>query len=212
MIDTHSLLTARSDATCPTGRPVLVVIGPSASGKSSVVRTLFDWGLVRVHPTWTTRPRRADEVEGTLEHRFVSERGFDRLEAAGFFAATTRMFGLPYRYGLPPVHPGESGPVDLVMLRASLVDRFRSLVPDLLVYQVEDAPDRMRARLLARSTGPLDAAARLTDNEREQVAGWQVADRIFRNAGPVDGLALDVARAIATDLTAAEDRIVRDAR
>ena len=57
-------------------RRVLVVIGPSASGKSSLVRELHRRRVIRVLPTWTTRPRRADERDGSLEHRFVSDERF----------------------------------------------------------------------------------------------------------------------------------------
>src|SRR6476660_9759614 len=41
---------------------LLVFIGPSGSGKSTIVRTLVERRVVTVHPTWTTRPRRADEA------------------------------------------------------------------------------------------------------------------------------------------------------
>src|SRR3954451_2133494 len=103
-------------------RPVVVFIGPSGSGKSTVVRELADRGLVTVHPTWTTRPRRQDEQAGSLEHRFVSDAEFDRLCERGFFLETVTLFGLPYRYGLPPVgSPRATGALDAVMLRAPLV-------------------------------------------------------------------------------------------
>src|SRR5436305_590449 len=88
---------------CRSRRPVVVFIGPSGSGKSTVVRELASRGLVTVHPTWTTRPRRADEQQGSLEHRFVSDGEFDELCRRGCFIETVRLFGLPYRYGLPPL-------------------------------------------------------------------------------------------------------------
>src|SRR3954447_16585781 len=103
------------------GRPVGGFIGPSGSGKSTVVRELAARGLVTVHPTWTTRPRRADERQGSLEHRFVSDDEFDELCRRGFFIETVSLFGLPFRYGLPPLDgdsAGPGGPVDAVMLRA----------------------------------------------------------------------------------------------
>ena len=90
-------------------RPVLVVIGPSASGKSSAVRELHRRGVVRVHPTWTTRPRRPDEGDGAPEHRFVTDTIFDDLEAAGFFLGTVCLPGLPYRYALPQVTGATTG-------------------------------------------------------------------------------------------------------
>ena len=64
---------------------LLVLVGPSATGKSTVARALADRGLVTVLPTWTTRPRRRDEPGDTLEHRFVDDARFDRLSARRAF-------------------------------------------------------------------------------------------------------------------------------
>lgn len=180
-------------------RPVLVIIGPSASGKSSLVRSLHQRGLVKVHPTWTTRPRRHDEVAGAPEHRFVSEEVFDDLAAQGFFLDTVQLFGLPYRYGLPPLTPSSAGPLDVVMLRAPLVARFARFVPHHLVYQIEGDPERTSDRLVGRGCSPVELAGRLIDNDREVRCGRRMADRVFVNDGPLDALVHAVAAALRSD-------------
>jgi hypothetical protein len=154
---------------------------------------------VRVHPTWTTRPRRRDELEGSPEHQFVSEAAFDALDAAGFFLDTIAMFGLPHRYGLPSVPPPVRGTVDLVMLRAPLIERFATFVPELLVYQVEDTADRMCQRLLERDCGPEDLVARLDDNRRELALGRRLAHRVFANDGALDDIVDAVQGALQRD-------------
>jgi guanylate kinase len=160
---------------------LLVIIGPSGSGKSTVVRTLADRGIVRVHPTWTTRPRRDDEGVGSPEHVFVTETEFAGLAARGFFIDTVTMFGLPFRYGLPPIVRSSDGRRDLVMLRAPLVARLARVYPDITVVQIEDTPRRTEARLRARGGSPADTIARLIDNERERSAGRAIADHVFVN-------------------------------
>lgn len=192
----------RAAPLCPvrTARPVLVIIGPSGGGKSTVVRTLAGRGVVRVHPTWTTRPRRADEAGGSPEHRFVSDEEFDDLCARGFFLDTVSLFGLPYRYGLPALDTAEDGPLDAVMLRAPLVGRFTAVFPHHLVYQIEDLPDRLEARLRERETAPADRTARLSDNVREVDSGRLVAHRVFVNSGSLEGLADAVSIALRKDL------------
>src|SRR3954451_6553773 len=141
----------RADA--PRMHPMIAVIGPSGSGKSSLVRELDRCGLVRLHPTWTTRPRRADESDGSAEHRFVSEEEFDALEAKGFFLATASLFGLPWRYGLPHVAAPAGERADLVMLRAPVVERVRRQLGLGVVIQVVDEPARVAHRLRARGSG-----------------------------------------------------------
>jgi guanylate kinase len=168
---------------------LIAVIGPSGSGKSSLVRELDRRGLVRVHPTWTTRPRRADETRGSLEHRFVTDDVFDALDGDGFFLATGSLFALPWRYGLPHIVPAGDGRLDLVMLRAPVVERVRGVLPLGLVIQVVDDAARVSERLRARASGPHDVAARLSDNELEVARGRQVADVTLLNDGTIAELA-----------------------
>ena len=178
-----------SDSPHRPSTPILVVIGPSGSGKSTAVRALADRGLVRIHPTWTTRPRRPDERRGSPEHRFVDDASFGRLRDRGFFVDTVELFGLPHRYGLPPVRRGADGRVDTVLLRAPLVERFRVTVRDpIVVVQIETGTDELARRLRARPTTDADAAARLVDNEREAILGRSVADIVVTNDATVDEL------------------------
>ena len=184
-------------------RPLTVaIIGPSASGKSSVVRELARRGVVTVHPSWTTRPRRPDEVAGSLEHRFVDDATFDSLAADGFFHETVEMFGLAHRYGIPPFRPTRDATADLVMLRAPLVDHFRQHVTDrarVVVYLVEGDQQQARRWLVARGCQADDLHARVRDNTAEVEVGRRIADRTFRNDDTIELLASRIAAAVADD-------------
>lgn len=183
---------------------VLVIIGPSGSGKSTLVEELHRRGLIHVLPTCTTRPPRPGEVgDGTSvpTHHFTSDRVFDDLCRRGILVHTGTIEGLPYRYGLPPIWPRATGPVDTVVLRAPYVDRFRAAVPGCLVYEV-DAPEQvLAARLAGRGGSPAELGARLRDNARArlQAAKAPVADRHFTATGSVTSLADAVAWAMAID-------------
>lgn len=171
-------------------RGVLVVIGPSGSGKSTLVRHLHERGLIEVVPTWTTRPRRADEAHGSLEHRFVDDDGFDTLARCGCFLAVARPFGPPHRYGMPrracaARPPGR--PVPAVIARAPLVPVLAAHVPRPVVYQVE-------------AHRPWARPGRAGEDRRAQDAlGRRMAHRVFLNEGPVGELVDAVAAAIAHD-------------
>ena len=181
-------------------RPVLVVIGPSASGKSASVRELARRELVRVHPTWTTRARRPDEDAGAPEHRFVTDEVFDELEAAGFFLGTVALPGLPFRYALPRPALRDDGPVDTIMARAPFVDLFAEYFPHRLVYQIHDTEARAAARLRARGTSDEEVAARLANHAAEVDAGRALAARVFMNDGSLGALADAIADALTHDL------------
>jgi guanylate kinase len=155
--------------------------------------------LVVVRPTWTTRPRRPEELDGTLEHRFVSDRKFDELLRAGSFSQTGALTGLPYRYGLPAFEPRDGGPVDAVILRADYVEPFSRAVPGAFVYQIGSRGDQMVRRIRARGGGARDLDRRVADNITETTAGRRVADRTFTNDGALEDLVDSVAGAMAID-------------
>jgi guanylate kinase len=189
------------DAAAALSRPLLVFIGPSACGKSTLVRGLAERGVIRVHPTWTTRPPRAgeDPTDETLEHRFVDEAKFSSLEREGFFLGSTQMFGLPHRYGMPRLDLQSSGPVDAVMLRAPLVEQLRGLVPWLLVYQIEADLEQAGERLVERSVDDDEARARMEANGAELEQGRAIANRVFTNDRDMDDLVELVLAALIVD-------------
>lgn len=172
---------------------VLCIIGPSGSGKSVVVQELSRLGIVSVSPTYTDRPKRANETE--LEHKFVSSEKFDQLASQNTFIETAQLFGLKYRYGLPPV-ASQKGKVSIVMLRAPLINRMRAIYPDIVVYQIE-APFEIVTKRLKNRAEP-NIGSRLTDYEKEVSLGRSIADRVFIN----DGTISDLANKIAADLQA----------
>jgi guanylate kinase len=182
--------------------PLLIVIGPSASGKSTAVRELHQRGIVHVHPTWTTRPRRHDESAGSLEHRFVTDAVFDELEAAGFFLGTVVLPGLPYRYALPQVTLTDDGPIHTVMARAPFIDLFSAHFPDRLVYEIDDTFDRARQRLIERGSDAPEIEARLAGHRAEVEAGRQFASRAFVNAGTLDDLVGAITASLHIDVPA----------
>jgi len=176
---------------------ILVIIGPSASGKSSAVRLLADDGIVDIVPTWTTRPPRPEEANG-IEHRFVSEKEFEQATAHGDLLEARQMFGLPYWYGLPVITP-VPGKTSLIVLRAQLVPIFAKHYPAYVVYQISDSIGRVRQRLLARAAHGEAIGERLQQYTEEVNEGRSIAHRSFANTSTPESLAKDISSAIRVD-------------
>ncbi len=190
-----------------------MLVGPSGAGKSALAAALTRLGVVTVHPTWTTRPPRPDEAAaGCVEHRFVCDRRFDRMAAAGCFAEVVRPFDGAHRYGVPPVPrrpaapPGAVDTIDLLLLRACYLDRARARLGPALVYQIEAPPPVLAARLAARGTGAAETLARLAFDVEDTAIGRRLADRILDNQGTLGSLVGRTLAALADDFGAAHGR------
>ena len=74
---------------------MVVLVGESASGKSSIEKYLVDnYGYKKV-VSYTTRPPRDGEVDG-VDYHFIDKSQFRRLKVQGFFAETAEYNGWYY--------------------------------------------------------------------------------------------------------------------
>ena len=173
---------------------VLGIIGPSGCGKTTILKQLVDEDLVYVNPTYTERPKRPGEEE--LEHKFVSEKEFDRLEKSDFFVEVIQAFGLKYRYGVPHLK-GEKGKVSLIMLRAPLVPLLLKHHPEHVIYQIE-APFSLAAEWM-KKRGDHEIGSRLDDFQKELMLGRKYAARTFVNNGDLAACVEEIKKALELD-------------
>jgi guanylate kinase len=179
--------------------PILAIIGPSGVGKSTIIRQLYDKGLIHINPTWTTRPPRPNEESEGIEHKFVSENEFNNKQAEGYFLEVVEMFGLPYRYGVPKFKLSTRNKISLVMLRASLIPLLNKHYTNYTIYQIEDEIQKVRERLLARQKHGEDMGTRLEDYEKEVQAGKKLAKRTFVNNKSARQIAEQIGKAMLED-------------
>jgi guanylate kinase len=149
---------------------LLVLAGPSGTGKSVVVRRLLErdpsvWFSVSA----TDRARRPDEVDGR-DYRFVSRDEFERTRAAGGFLEWFEVFGELKGTPRAPIEERlRAGDDVLVEVDVQGALAIRDAVPDAVLVFLEP-PSRavQRQRLLERDPTVdrawlderLDAAAR----------------------------------------------------
>lgn len=179
--------------------PLLIIIGPSGSGKSSVVQNLAKRGVVEVTPSWTTRPPRKGEIQCSIEHKFVNDEMFNKRGAEEYFIEIVKLFGLNYRYGLPRITKPENKSVPLIMLRATILTLVPKHYTNYVVYQIEDRPTKVRERLLKRKAEGEQQGTRLRDYKKEIEGGRRVANRVFINKTSVELLADEIEKAIKKD-------------
>lgn len=75
---------------------ILTITGPSCGGKTTLLRDLVASGAFTPLVSYTTRPPRESEVDGSQEYRFVSEAEFSaRLETKDY-AQTVNFNGVSY--------------------------------------------------------------------------------------------------------------------
>jgi len=164
---------------------ILVVIGPSGVGKSTLFAPLRREGLVQLVPTWTTRKPRHYEDPASADHVFVDDEEFSARERAGFFLETAQLFGLQARYGLPRLAlESDGGNIRVLMMRAMLVQRLSRYFPSHIVYQVEAPLARVEAHLRTRLARDGDIGSRLDGFDDELQMGRPLAHRIVDNSRP----------------------------
>lgn len=66
---------------------MIVILGASASGKSTLQKTLVDTGEYKKIVTYTTRPPRQGEQDG-VDYHYISDEKFQKLKNNDFFIET----------------------------------------------------------------------------------------------------------------------------
>lgn len=147
---------------------IIVLIGPSGSGKSSVAKELCDTHGFHLVKTMTTRPQR-DEHD--TDQTFIDHETFTNMRESKAFFGTLESFG--HDYGLPKFDPATP---TVLLLRAPAVQEFLKGFPSARVIEIDASLAVLEERLVAR--GSLD---RLDPGflEKEMELGRQLANQTF---------------------------------
>ena len=161
----------------PDHPPLLVVVsGPSGVGKDAALKRMQELRR-QFHflVTNTTRPRRAEEVDG-IDYHFITKERFTELEQSGDFLERAVVYGFDYGNSRSEVRAALARGQDVIMrIDVQGAASIRRILPDaIFVMLLPPSMDALEARLRKRRSEPEEYlqirlhAARLEMNEVEK--------------------------------------------
>ncbi|MGZ8179740.1 guanylate kinase [Williamsia sp. SKLECPSW1] len=162
-----------------------MLVGPSAVGKSSVVRRLREMLPELVFSvSATTRAPRVGEVDG-VDYHFVGDDRFDRMIAEGELLEWADIHGGLQRSGTPaaPVRAAmDAGAPVLVEVDIAGARAVRAAVPESVsVFLAPPSWDELVRRLTGRGTENAEVIARRLQTAREEMAIADEFDHVIVN-------------------------------
>ena len=166
--------------------PVLVLSGPSAVGKSSVVRCLRD-RLPDLHfsVSVTTRAPRPGEVDG-VDYTFVTAERFQQLIDEGALLEWAEIHGGLHRSGTPaaPVREAtDAGRPVLIEVDLAGARAVKQAMPEVItVFLAPPSWEELESRLVGRGTETTDVMARRLATARAELAAQGDFDEVVVNS------------------------------
>jgi guanylate kinase len=168
---------------------ILILSAPSGTGKTTLINRLLAVSPeLRVLVSYTTRPRRGDEIAGK-DYHFVTARRFAAMQAQGEFAEFAQVhdffYGTPRKALERCVSQGRDILLDIDVQGAQTI---KKLYPRAVaIFLVPPSWQELRRRLASRGTdGPKTISRRLANAKREiqAIVGYDyyVVNRDVKNA------------------------------
>lgn len=188
-----------TDHTRPSGTPkglLIVLCGPSGTGKSTLLRELFRRDpRLSFSVSHTTRPPRASEVEGTAYY-FVDDTRFLAMVDANAFAEHAHVHAHRYgtsRHEIARLHAAGRDIVFDIDVQGS--DNLRRAYPDAVaIFLLPPSLAVLEARLRGRGTEMEDIVRLRLANARREIAAAPRFEYLVTNADL--GAAVDTLHAI----------------
>ena len=151
---------------------VLIVSGPSGSGKCTLVQKVLELPGTMPSISYTTRQRRGTEASGKC-YDFVTKTEFDAMVGRGEFLEYARVFGT-HSYGTPKKWLEESKRrgLDLVLeIDIQGARQVKQKLPEsVAIFILPPSPGELERRLRSRGQDSDEEIARRLSKAREEIA------------------------------------------
>lgn len=161
---------------------MLVLIGKSCSGKTTVQNSLKDLGMEKILE-YTTRPKRAGEMDGEQYH-FITDRDFKQLNRNGYFAVYTSYKvsnGERWNYGIAKEDLSDNKVIITNPLILGAIKNFTNMHP--VIFYLDVNENVAWDRLLKRKDDVDEAQRRIISDREDFKNIEQCADFIIENNG-----------------------------
>jgi guanylate kinase len=168
-----------------------VIAAPSGAGKTSLVKALMEREpRMRFSVSYTTRPRRATEVEGR-DYHFVTQAQFQAKVARNEFLEHAQVFDNYYGTGLAEVQADlDSGQLLLLEIDWQGARQVRARLPAARsVFILPPTRDALEVRLRSRSTDSEAVIQRRLRDAEQDMGHWTEFDYVVVNDQFPDALA-----------------------
>lgn len=168
---------------------MLILVGPSASGKTEVANILINKYHMKRMITYTTRPIRVGEINHVSYH-FVGEEEFLTRKANNEFIEDAMYNG--YHYGS---NKKDAGSDKIVILEPNGVNSFyNKMGSDVTICFITASESLRKERMIGRGDLPNQIEKRISnDKESFDIKNLQHIDKIFVNENKsLDELALEI--------------------
>jgi guanylate kinase len=153
---------------------LFVIAAPSGAGKTSLVRA-----LMKLEPTlsfsvsYTTRPRRANEVEGR-DYHYLSEEKFLQMAANGAFVEHAEVFGKHYGTSREQIESALARAQDLILeIDWQGARQVREKLPETIdIFILPPSRRVLEQRLRNRRTDSPEVIERRLRDSVEEISHW----------------------------------------
>ena len=163
---------------------VFIVSGPSASGKSTLVKRLLELPKMLWSVSCTTRQPRPDDKQGIDWYTFVSQEEFERMVERDEFLEHAKVFG-KYSYGTPRrwLDEARNKGWDLLLeIDVQGAVQVKGKIPDAIsIFIIPPSKQELESRLRARGTNSEEEIARRLARARHEMESYQGYDYVVVN-------------------------------